>query len=62
MVQGTDGFWRMPEGAPDLPLMFSITARAPEQSSPHEAGTDTWEQDPQATTVRAQSSVKTPAQ
>lgn len=30
MVKGDDGFWRMPEGAPDLPLMFSITAEAPE--------------------------------
>lgn len=30
MVRGEDGFWRMPEGAPDLPLMFSITAEAPE--------------------------------
>ncbi|NLT34806.1 MAG: GNAT family N-acetyltransferase, partial [Gaiellales bacterium] len=60
MVQGTDGFWRMPEGAPDLPLMFSITARAPEQSSLHEAGADTWEQDRQVATVRAQSSAKAP--
>ena len=26
MVRGADGYWRMPAGSPDLPLMFSITA------------------------------------
>lgn len=30
MVRGEDGFWRMPEGGPDLPLMFSLTAVADE--------------------------------
>jgi hypothetical protein len=30
MVRGDDGFWRMPDGAPDLPLMFSLTAVAEE--------------------------------
>lgn len=27
LEQGEDGLWRMPEGAGDIPLMFSITAR-----------------------------------
>ncbi len=27
MVRGADGYWRMPAGRPDLPLMFSITAK-----------------------------------
>ena len=26
MERGGDGFWRMPEGMPDIPLMFSLTA------------------------------------
>jgi SAM-dependent methyltransferase len=26
MEKGDDGFWRMPEGGPDIPLMFSLTA------------------------------------
>jgi 2-polyprenyl-3-methyl-5-hydroxy-6-metoxy-1,4-benzoquinol methylase len=26
MERGEDGFWRMPEGMPDIPLMFSLTA------------------------------------
>lgn len=30
MVRGEDGYWRMPEGAPDLPLMFSCTATKPD--------------------------------
>ncbi|MHB1341860.1 MAG: class I SAM-dependent methyltransferase [Coriobacteriia bacterium] len=30
MVRGADGFWRMPEGAPGLPLMFSLEAVAGE--------------------------------
>jgi SAM-dependent methyltransferase len=29
MVQGEDSYWRMPEGAPDIPLMFSLTATKP---------------------------------
>jgi SAM-dependent methyltransferase len=29
MVQGEDGYWRMPTGAPDIPLMFSLTAVKP---------------------------------
>lgn len=59
MVQGTDGFWRMPEGAPDLPLMFSLTARTPEQCGPPETGADTWGQDRRVATVPTQPSVKT---
>ncbi len=30
MVPAEDGLWRMPEGAGDIPLMFSITAIKPE--------------------------------
>jgi SAM-dependent methyltransferase len=29
MVEGEDGLWRLPEGAGDVPLMFSITASKP---------------------------------
>ncbi len=42
MVRGTDGFWRMPAGAPDLPLMFSITARAPEEDGSVGSVTGAW--------------------
>jgi len=30
MVKGEDGFWRMPEGVLQVPLMFSIRARKPQ--------------------------------
>ena len=29
MVRGDDGFWRMPEGSPDIPLMFALSATKP---------------------------------
>ncbi len=29
MVQDADGFWVLPEGMPQIPLMFSLTARKP---------------------------------
>jgi len=30
MVQGEDGFWRLPAGQPELPLLFSLSARKPD--------------------------------
>ncbi len=30
MVKGDDGWWRLPPGMPEMPLLFSLRARLPE--------------------------------
>lgn len=61
MTQGTDGFWRMPAGAPDLPLMFSITARAAGEGGSIGSGADAWSPAERSATSPPQASARTAA-